>query len=74
MAGSPRPTPVDWDHGSGHIIGQIGREEFDDLGAILDCPESSKGDQLSPISVALAAAWNDGRRDSTVEITPCDAV
>ena len=35
----PRTKPVDWIHGSGHIIGQIGREELDDLGAILDGPK-----------------------------------
>jgi len=47
----------------GHVIGQVGREELDHLGAILDCPEPSYSDQLRPITVALTAPRNNRLHD-----------
>jgi len=32
----PDHPAVDWDHGSGHIIGQVGRKEIDHPGSILE--------------------------------------
>ena len=58
----PRTNPPSRDHSAGHIVGQIGRQELDDLGAILDRPKPPKGDQLGPIAV-LPAARNDGLHD-----------
>ena len=59
----PRTNPLSRDHSAGHIVGQIGRQELDHLGAILDCPEPPKRDQFGPITVALNAARNDRRHD-----------
>jgi hypothetical protein len=53
-------SAIDWDHSARHIVGQIGRQELDNLGAILDGPEPPKRDQLGSIAIALAAARNDG--------------
>jgi hypothetical protein len=40
LLGSAANQPaIDRDHGSGHVIGQVGRQELDDLGTILDRPE-----------------------------------
>src|SRR5260370_12653490 len=52
---SPHQTAVDWDDRPGYIVGEIGRQELDHLGAILDGPEPPKGDQLGPITIALDA-------------------
>src|SRR5215813_2311805 len=54
----PNQPAIDRDDRSGHIIGQVGSKELDDLGAILDRPEPPKGDQLGPIAVPLNAAGN----------------
>lgn len=35
-----RQSAIDRDHCTGHVIGQVGRKEFDDLGAILDRSET----------------------------------
>src|SRR5262244_2244980 len=59
----PNQPAIDRDDRSGHIIGQVGSKELDNLGAILDRPEPPKGDQLGPIAVTLDAAWNDRRHD-----------
>jgi len=61
----PNQTTVDRDHRAGHIVGKIGREEFDDLGAILDRSESPKGHQLRAIAVALAATGNNRRHNAS---------
>ena|SRR5271165_2460303 len=37
---SPNHPAVDRDHRSGHIVGQVGRKEFDYLSAIFDRPET----------------------------------
>jgi hypothetical protein len=50
---SPHQAAIDRDYRTGHIVGQIGRQELDDLGAILDRPKPPKGDQLGPIAIAL---------------------
>ena len=60
---SPHQAAIDWDHRPGHIVGQIGREELDDLGAILDGAKPPKGDQLGAITIALNAARNHGRHN-----------
>ena len=58
-----QPSAIDRDDRSGHIIGQVGSKELDDLGTILDGSEPTKGNQLSSIAVALNAAGNDRRHD-----------
>ena len=40
---SAHQPAIDRDHRSGHVVGQIGREELDDFGAILDRPEPPQG-------------------------------
>jgi hypothetical protein len=45
------------------VFGQLGRKEFDDLGAVLDRLESPKGHQLGSSAIALAAARNDRLHD-----------
>ena len=61
---SPHQPAINRNHRAGHIVGQVSRKELDHLGAVLDRPEPPKGDQLSPIAVVLAAAWNDRRHDA----------
>ena len=39
-------STIDRDHGSGHVIGEIGGKKLDDLGAVLDGPEAPQRDQL----------------------------
>ena len=56
---SPHQSAIHRNHRTGHIVRQVGRKEFDDLGAIVHRPEPPKGDQLGPITVALDAARND---------------
>jgi N6-adenosine-specific RNA methylase IME4 len=41
------------------LVGQVGSEELDHLGAILDRPKPPKGDQLGSIAIALNSARND---------------
>ena len=60
---SSHQPAVDRDHRARHIVGQISREEFDHLGAILDAAEPPQGHQLGPIPIALAAAGDDRRHD-----------
>ena len=67
---SPYQAAIDWDHGSGHIVGQVGGEELDHLGAVLDGPEPPKCDQLGSITIALNAARNNCRHNPSVAITP----
>jgi hypothetical protein len=52
---SPHQPTVDRNHRTGHIVGQVGRQELDHLGAILDRPEPPKGDQLGSITIAPTA-------------------
>ena len=54
---------IDRDHRAGYIVGQIGRQELHDLGAILDSSEPPKSHQLGSITVALNAAGDDCRHD-----------
>ena len=45
LLGSAANQPaIDRDHSARHIVGQIGREEFDELGAVLYRPELPKRD------------------------------
>src|ERR1700730_3185051 len=67
MPVTPHQTPVDWDYRSGHVVGQVGRQKFDHLGAILHGTEPPKGDQFGPLTLALDAAGNNRR---PVAITP----
>ena len=60
----PYQSAIDWDHRAGHIVGQVGGEKFDHLGAILDRPEPPQGYQLGPIPIAPNAAWDHRRHDS----------
>jgi hypothetical protein len=41
---SPHQAAINRDYRTGHIIGQVGRQELDDPGAILHRPEPTKGD------------------------------
>jgi hypothetical protein len=59
----PHQPAVDRDRRAGHIAGKIGREELDDVGAILDRPAPPKADQFGPVAIALNAARNDRRHD-----------
>ena len=52
---SPHQPAVDRDHRAGHIVGQVGRQELDDLGAILNGAEPPQRDQR-PGPNALDAA------------------
>jgi len=63
LALAPHQPAINRDHRAGHIVGQIRRQELDDLGAILDCPETLQRHQLGSITVALVAPWNDGLHD-----------
>ena len=38
---------------AGHMVGQVGRQELDDLGAILDRTEPPQRDQFGSIAIAL---------------------
>jgi hypothetical protein len=49
---STHQPAIDRDHGPRHVVGQISREEFDHLGAILHGPEPPQSDQLGSITVA----------------------
>jgi len=51
------------DDRSRHVIRQVGRQELNDFGAVLNGSEPSQSYQLGPITVALAAAGNDGLHD-----------
>jgi len=44
---------IDRDYSAGHVVGQIRREEFDQLGAIPDRPEPPKCDQFEARSRLL---------------------
>ena len=49
------------DDRSRHVIRQVGRQELNDFGAVLDCSEPSQSYQLGPITIALDAARNNRR-------------
>jgi len=72
--GSSRQPALSWDYPrtsppsiginrAGHIVREVGRQELDHLGAILDGPEPPQCNQLGAITVALNAARNDRRHD-----------
>jgi len=72
---SPDESAVDRNDCTRHIVGQIGRQKLDDLGAILDRTEPPKGDQFGPITIALNAPRNDRRHDPPCsDHTGCDTV
>ena len=60
----PRTRPPSWDHGTRYVIGQVGREELDYFGAVLNRPEPSQGHQLRAILIALNAAGDHRRHNS----------
>jgi hypothetical protein len=51
------------DDRSRHVIRQVGRQELNDFGAVLNGSEPSQSYQIGPITIALNAARNDRRHD-----------
>jgi hypothetical protein len=56
---TPHQSTVDWDHRTGHIIEEVGCEELDDFGAIVDRPKPPQRHQLGTIlfSFCLPSLW-----------------
>jgi hypothetical protein len=61
---------IDRDNRARHIVREVGRQELNDFGAVLNGPEPPKSDQLGPITIALDATRSDCRQIRAVAMTP----